>query len=63
MSVKITNAAVFNMNIVKCVNKDCGHREPASGRERMYKGRAVTDQTQTILCPICNCQTVLIGDK
>jgi hypothetical protein len=51
------------MNMIKCVNKDCNYKEPASGRERVYKGRAVTDQTQKIVCPICSSETILVGDK
>ena len=50
-------------NMIKCVDKDCGHKEPASGDERMYKGRAVTGQGYMVLCQICNCQTILIDDK
>lgn len=51
------------MNMIKCANKDCNHKEPASGREYMHKGKAVTDQAQTVLCPICGCETILVGDK
>jgi hypothetical protein len=50
-------------NVIKCVNKDCNHKEPASGREYMYKGRAVVDKERDVLCPICNCGTILINDK
>lgn len=50
-------------NIIKCVNKDCGHKEPTSGVEWMREGRAINDQGYTVLCPICNCQTILIDDK
>ncbi len=55
-------------NLIKCVNEDCGHVEPASGREWMYKTasgvkRAVTGQGYMVLCSVCNCQTILIEDK
>lgn len=55
-------------NIIKCANEDCGHEEPARGDEWMYKTtsgvkRAVRDQGYMILCPICNCQTILIDDR
>jgi hypothetical protein len=50
-------------SIIKCVDKDCGYKEPASGGERMLKGRAINDQGAIVLCPICNSQTILIDDK
>lgn len=55
-------------NIIKCVNKDCGHEEPSRGDERMRKTsygtkRAVRDQGRSVLCSICSCQTILIDDK
>lgn len=55
-------------NIIKCVNEDCGHKEPARGDEWMYRTalgikRAVTGQGQMVLCSICNCRTILIDDK
>ncbi len=55
-------------NMIKCVNEDCGYEEPARGDERMLRTtfgikRAVTGQGYMVLCPICNCQTILIDDK
>mgnify|MGYP001613014917 CR=1 FL=1 len=55
-------------NIIKCVNEDCNHEEPVRGDEWMYKTtlgikRAVRGQGQTVLCSICDCQTILIDDK
>jgi len=55
-------------NIIKCVNKDCNHEEPARGDEWMYETtlgikRAVRGQGQMVLCTICDCQTILIDDK
>ncbi len=55
-------------NLIKCVNEDCGHEELARGDEQMLKTifgirRAVTGQGYMVLCPICNCQTILIDDK
>ncbi len=55
-------------NIIKCVNKDCGHEEPVIGDEWMHKNssgikRAVRGQGYNVLCSICNCQTILIDDR
>jgi len=55
-------------NIIKCINKDCGHEEPVRGDEWMHKTtnglkRAVREQGHAVLCSICDCQTVLIDDK
>jgi hypothetical protein len=50
-------------SIIKCVDKDCGHKEPASGGERLYRGRTVNELGNMVLCSICNSQTILIDDK
>ena len=55
-------------NIIKCVNEECGHEEPARGDEYMQKGllgikRAVRSGGYMVLCPVCDCQTILIDDK
>ncbi len=55
-------------NILKCVNKDCGHKEPMSGTdinniELTRKGIVITERGDMVLCPICNCRTILIDDR
>ena len=49
--------------MIRCLNEDCGHEVLASGKERIYKGKAVIGHGYMVLCKICNCQTILIDDK
>ena len=51
--------------VIKCVDENCDHEEPANQDEWMYKttlgiGRAVRDQGYMVLCSACDCQTILI---
>lgn len=52
--------------MVKCVNEDCGFERPVKEGEWAYKTvsgleRTVIGQGYMVLCPICNCQTTIIG--
>ncbi len=49
--------------LIQCSNKDCGHKEPVSGVEYLYKGKIMVGRDEAVLCPICGHQTFLIDDK